>query len=97
MARTDPALGRIRAALKAHFAVVDPLAEIRVEHGYRDNIHIRVVSDHFEPLTKLQRGDEVWPIVETAAGPEDVLRISLCIALTPEEYRASYAEPLAAA
>ncbi len=95
MAKQDSAIRAIEKTLHDHFRETGVEAEVIVEHGYRDNIHIRVVTAHFYGLTMPQRYDEVWPLVEALA-PDMVFRVSLCVLLTPEEYRAAYGESLQA-
>jgi hypothetical protein len=86
----------VRRVLDEHFRMSGKAVDVSVSHGYRENIHIMVIAPHFELLTMPQRYDEVWPLIE-ALPPDTVQRVSLCVLLTPEEHRAAYGEPLAAA
>jgi hypothetical protein len=92
MAQTDPGLAAIRSALGAHFAGLDPSAKFTVEHGWKDNIHIRVISQHFESMKMGERNAAMRPVLK-ALPPEIRLRISLTMWLTPNEYAEAYGVP----
>jgi len=74
----------IEQMLKAEFVATHPGSEIQVSEGWGDNIHVLVVSEAFKGMPAEKRDDMVWPILEKL--PEDeMIYISLCLLLTPEE------------
>jgi len=59
--------------------------EVIVTHGYRDALHVIVVSKLFEDETVGARNKRIWPHLRSL-DPEILLRISVLMTLTPEEY-----------
>jgi len=74
----------IKVLLENKFAENHPGTIVQVGSGFGDNIHVRIISPHFEGIPRLQRDDEIWGILEELP-EDDVLRISLCILLSPSE------------
>ena len=59
---------------------------------YRDFIRIYVVSDYFRNMSEKERLGEVFSILESFGAKAMIRKISLCIAMTKEEYDAEFGE-----
>ena len=80
----DSRIRSIKELLENRFAANYPGTIVQVGSGFGDNIHVRIISPHFEEMPRSKRDDEIWGILEELP-EEDVLRISLCILLSPSE------------
>jgi len=61
---------------------------VDVSDGYRDNIHIVVVSRKFSGRTENEKQDMLWNLIETDDLSEsDKNKISLIMAYSPEELK----------
>lgn len=80
----------VEQMLKADFVATHPDSEIQVSEGWGDNIHILVVSEAFKGMPAEKRDDMVWPILEKLP-KADMIHISLCLLLTPEEAETPFA------
>ncbi|MBM3238533.1 hypothetical protein FJZ31_19740 [Candidatus Poribacteria bacterium] len=80
----DLRIRSIKELLKDKFAGNYPGTIVQVGSGSGDNIHVRIISPHFEAMPRSKHDDEIWGILEEL--PEEyVLHISLCILLSPSE------------
>ncbi len=75
---------RIRNHLEEHFLPEHPNAKIMVGEGYKENIHLMIISEDFADVPSRKRDDMVWPILEQLPN-KDFFRISLCLLLTKDE------------
>ena len=82
--RGTSATKRVKALLENKFAANHPGTIVQVGSGFGDNIHVRIISPHFEGMPRSQRDDEIWGILEELP-EDDVLHISLCILLSSSE------------
>ena len=80
----DTRIKSIKELLENKFAANYQGTIVQVGSGFADNIHVRIISPHFEGMPRSQRDDEIWSILEELP-EEDVLHISLCILLSPSE------------
>jgi len=78
------AIERIRKHLEEHLLPKHPNAIIMVGEGYKENIHLMIISEDFADVSSRKRDDMVWPILEQLS-PKDFFRISLCLLLTRNE------------
>jgi stress-induced morphogen len=82
---------KIRGLLDKEFASRYPNSMIRVSPGYADNIHILIVAESFQGQPFVQRDDVVWAILEAGLTPKEIVHISLCLLLAPDEVPAAFA------
>jgi acid stress-induced BolA-like protein IbaG/YrbA len=54
--------------------------------GYRDYVQLWVISDYFEPLDLIRRGELVWDVLKKHLPQEKWLKVSMLLALTPDEF-----------
>jgi len=74
----------LEAALRKHF----PHDTVDVSDGYRDNIHVMVVSRKFDQMRERIRDDCLWTIVqESGLTREEIGLVSLLLALSPGEIK----------
>lgn len=59
---------------------------------YKDFIRMYVVSDYFRKMSEKERLGEIFSILESYGARAMVRKISLCIAMTTEEYDAEFGE-----
>lgn len=97
-ARTSPAkpskksrrLSRnaVKSALEATFRGEFPTDTVDVSDGYKENIHIMVVSRRFDEMTERAKQELMWDIIDRTDIPKsDKLRISLVLPLSPAEIK----------
>ena len=72
--------------IKRIFEEAIPGAFIDVSDGYRDNVHIVIVSRRFDGLTEREKDDYLWSIVRLALLTE-AERISLLLGYSPDELK----------
>lgn len=61
-------------------------ARVSTEHVRRTTLHrAMVVSPQFEDMSHLERQEVVWQVIRSKLSPDEQLRISIVMALTPEE------------
>lgn len=84
--RPDPKLKRrIYDALKLEF----PDETVDISDGYRDNIHVLVVSRKFDKFSEKKKMAYLWEAI-TANGvftDEELAKISLLLAYSPKELK----------
>lgn len=74
----------IRSALRAEF----PLDTVDVSDGYRDNIHVLVVSRKFDGMGEEEKQDLVWNLIDRSQLTENEKRqISLIITFSPAQLK----------
>ena len=77
---------RIRAALASGLNTAGIRAQIRIEPVSRTKLNrVTVLSKQFEKLRPSERQDLVWRIMGHEFRPEEQLRISMILTLTPRE------------
>lgn len=81
----DQLVGKIRGVLKAELLEKDRTTKMSITPEHGDNIHILIISNLFKGLSFLQRDNIVWPILENALEDFEIVHISLCLLLTPDE------------
>jgi len=54
--------------------------------GYRDYVQLWVISDYFEPLDLIRRGELVWDVIKKHLPPDQWLKVSMLLVLTPDEF-----------
>lgn len=85
MPNTDGAPALVKAALSPVLAA-DPAASVRVEYGVRDALHVIATSALFQGLAARERNEMVRDALR-GLDPEILLRITVVMLLTPEEYQ----------
>jgi hypothetical protein len=74
----------IRRAFRTRF----PQDTVDIADGYRDNIHIMVVSREFDSLTEQGKQDLMWSIIDgTDLTNEEKQLISLAYPISPSEIK----------
>jgi|SRR5205809_656109 len=87
--RPDPALKQISEALR-RYSLAHPQAAIEAYRQNSVSVRIRVIDSDFSGMTRVEREEELWKILEQL--PEDVVaEVSLLLLLTPEEAKKSFA------
>ena len=81
----DQLIVKIRAVLKTALLEQDPTGRMSVTPEHGDNVHILIISNLFKDLSFSQRDNIVWPILENALEDHEIVHISLCLLLTPDE------------
>jgi hypothetical protein len=77
---------RLRDALVEELAAVGIDADIDVEPVATTRLfRILVLAPKFKALRHTERQNFVWRIAERALSPEEQLRISMIVTMTPEE------------
>lgn len=70
----------LEVAIRAEF----PKDTVDVSDGYRDNIHILVVSRRFDKMTEDEQRDLLWGLIDRAGlNEEEKALISLALAVSP--------------
>ena len=87
--KTDPALKQVIKALE-QYAEAHPKAQIEVYRHNIVSIRIRVIDSGFKGISRGQREDDLWAILQEL--PEETFAdITLLIMLTPTEAKKSFA------
>ncbi|HUS91271.1 MAG TPA: hypothetical protein VM695_05440 [Phycisphaerae bacterium] len=74
----------IRGAFRREF----PEDTVDISDGYKDNIHVLVVSRRFDDLTEQQKQDLMWQIIDGTDLTDDEKRlISLAYPVSPAEIK----------
>lgn len=83
--RSRDAVKRLLAnAFRARF----PHDTVDVSDGYRDNIHVLVVSREFDKLSEAEKQDLLWNIIdETPLRASEKSLISLVLPVSPAEIK----------
>lgn len=82
---TTSKLGEIERVLRDGLGALSVEGSVRVTPGWRDNVHIQVVSPAFREMGWREREDLVWGILEASLREEVLGTISLLMLETPEE------------
>jgi hypothetical protein len=78
----------VKAVLEGVFRREFPNDTVDVSDGYRDNIHVIVVSRRFDRMAERKRGSLMWSILDRAPLTKDEkLKVSLLYALSPEQIK----------
>jgi hypothetical protein len=87
--RPDPVMKQIVEALK-RYDNGHPRAATEVYRQNSVSVRIRVINPDFANLTRAQREEELWKVLNQL--PEEVAaEVSLLLLLTPEEAKKSFA------
>jgi len=62
--RTQRSNAMIKKILREAFRKEYPEDTVDVSDGYKDNIHVLVVSRTFDPLTEKQKQDALWKVID---------------------------------
>jgi len=54
--------------------------------GISDNIHVIIVSDSFTGKEQIERDNEIYKYFDEKLSPEIIVKISMLLTLTEEEY-----------
>ena len=74
----------IAKAFRANF----PNDTVDVSDGYKDNIHVLVVSSRFEKMTEKKKQDWMWSILDgTDLTKQEKLLVSLLYPVSPSEIK----------
>lgn len=74
----------LEAALRADF----PSDTVDVSDGFRENIHVLVISRKFEKMKETVRQDWLWTLIDRSPlTPQEKNLISLTMALSPGELK----------
>jgi len=76
----------VKDKVKQVFEKALPGAFIDVSDGYRDNIHIVIVSRQFDGMTEREKDDYLWSIARPALLTE-AERISLLLGYSPDQLK----------
>ena len=78
---------RIREILRESLAIGGITAEIESEPVPLTRLHrFWVISEQFRRMRVAERQAYIWQLVRNTLKPEEQLRISMILPLTPEEY-----------
>ena len=78
----------IKAILLEAIKIVFPEDTVDVSDGYRDNIHVMVVSRKFDGRPDQEKQDMIWdPINASDLSEEEKLLISLALPLSPADIK----------
>jgi hypothetical protein len=61
----------IKAAIEAALRVEFPRDTVDISDGYKDNIHVLVVSRRFDAMSESVQTDMLWSLIEGAGLSED--------------------------
>lgn len=85
--KTDKSLENVRDVLQ-EYAEAHPHAEIRIYRKNCVSIRIRIIDPDFKGMSKSDRHNQVWQLVEKM--PEDTQKdISVLLLLAPDETKGS--------
>lgn len=70
----------VEKALRREF----PTDTVDISDGYKDNIHVLVVSRKFDPLDERRQGEMLWTLIDaTELTPDEKGLLSLVLAVSP--------------
>lgn len=75
-----------KGKVKGIFEKAIPGAFVDVSDGYRDNVHIVIVSRQFDGLTEREKDEYLWSIVRPVLSTETG-RISLLLGYSPDQLK----------
>lgn len=79
---------RIKAMLREAFQKRFPRDTVDISDGYKDNIHVLVVSREFDKLSATAKQDLMWQIIDsTNLTTDQKLLISLVYPVSPSEIK----------
>jgi hypothetical protein len=79
---------QVKAILEEAFRREFPNDTVDVSDGYRDNIHVVVVSRRFDKMTERKRGALMWGILDSAPlTKNEKLMVSLLYDVSPEQIK----------
>lgn len=82
--KTDSDTEAVEELLREKYASAHPQAQVTVYRYNPVSIRIRVIDPDFHDLSRADREDIVWKILEKL--PEEVVSdISVCLLITPDE------------
>ena len=74
----------IKAALESAIRAEFPNDTVDISDGYKDNIHVLVVSRRFDTMTDAEQNDLLWDLIKKAGlGDGERSLISLALAVSP--------------
>jgi hypothetical protein len=76
----------VKDTIKRVFEKAIPEAFVDVSDGYRDNVHVVIVSRRFDELTEREKEEYLWDIVRPTL-PKEAERISLLLGYSPDELK----------
>ena len=75
---------QIKKMLEAAIRVEFPTDTVDISDGYRNNIHVLVVSRRFDDMPESQQRDLLWGLIDSAGLDEDEKGlISLALTISP--------------
>ena len=78
----------IKAAVQQAFRESFPTDTVDVSDGYQDNIHVLVVSRRFDNMSKSEKQDFMWQVIDgTDLTDAERGLISLVMPLSPSEIK----------
>ena len=80
---------QVKEAIVKAFRERFPNDTVDVSDGYRENIHVMVVSRDFDAMNERQKQDLMWEVIDKGAGLTDAERqlISLMYPVSPAEIK----------
>jgi len=72
--------------VKQTFEKAIPRAFVDISDGYRDNVHVVIVSRPFDGMTEREKDDYLWSIARPALLTE-AERISLLLGYSPDQLK----------
>jgi len=74
----------IKAILESAIRAEFPSDTVDISDGYKDNIHVLVVSRRFDKMTDEEQRDMLWGLIDKAGLDEgEKALISLALAISP--------------
>lgn len=87
---TPPFLDRLKSALVGDLKGSGIRAEVRAEPVPTTKLYrVAVLAPKFKVMAHSERQNFVWRIAERALSPDELLRISMILTLTPDEFEPS--------
>ena len=78
----------IKAILPEAIKIVFPEDTVDISDGYRDNLHVMVVSRKFDGRPDQEKQDMIWdPINASDLSEEENILISLALPLSPADIK----------
>lgn len=79
---------RIKQTIERAFRAEFPTDTVDISDGYRDNIHILIVSRRFDAMSEADKRDMMWTIIdETDLTDAEKSLISLVMPVSPAEIK----------
>ena len=79
---------QVKAILEKAFRAEFPTDTVDISDGYKENIHVLIVSRSFDSMNEQEKQDRLWSIIDgTDLDPAEKQLVSLTLALSPAEIK----------